>query len=125
MIGKKGAGLVALALLTVASNTAFASTWEELFSAKSGEIEAKVELDRYSLREQLVRGDKEITARIRTFYRESEVTSQAISDYEIHCADREVFRSNFEMTIEDSDRAVSTIKTAAKTALEGQDYLDF
>ncbi|MEM6446475.1 MAG: hypothetical protein AAF704_07915 [Cyanobacteria bacterium P01_D01_bin.123] len=114
-----------LLLCLAVPNVALAATWEELYSSKSTEAEARVELKEYSFRKRLTVGEKIISAQLRTFYREGETTTQATGDYEIHCAARKVFRSNLNMEVEDASRNVGTIRQPNKVTLEGQEYQDF
>ena len=106
-------------------STVLAVSWEELYRSKSGEIEAKVEMKKYSFKKRLITGEKIITAELRMFYRQGEITSQATGDYEIHCAARKAFRSDFEMEVEGPDSTQSTIRTPNKTMLQGEECQDF
>ena len=116
---------ISLALCLLVPNTALAATWEELFDATSGATRARVEMDQRSFRKYLRPGEKIITARLRMFFQENGTTSQAIGDYEIHCAARKAFRSNLHMAVEGTDRTRSTVNVPNKTMLEGKDYQDF
>ena len=46
-------------LFLVLCSTGLAATWEELYSSKSGDAEAKVEMNKYSFRKRLTHGEKD------------------------------------------------------------------
>lgn len=105
--------------------SAHAATWEDLFSAKSKDVEAKVELKKSSFRQRLVRGEKIVSAHLRMYFRENGQSSRATSDYEIHCAARTVYRSNLNMESVAADRSTSSISTSTRDLLSGKEYQDF
>ena len=51
------ARILILAMIIMA-HSAHAATWEDLFNAKSKDVEARVELKKSSFRQRLVRGEK-------------------------------------------------------------------
>ena len=117
--------LLAIVGLLILAADAQAGPWETLFSAKTGGVEAKVELKSSSLRTRLVRGEKIISAHIRSYLNDGLNRSTASGDYEIHCAARSAYRSNLTMEVVAKDRTTSTVSTASKTPLAGQELSDF
>ncbi len=115
-------GIVIMAAWTTTAN---AATWEELYSATSENVEAKVELKKRSLRQRLVRGEKIVSAHLRMFYRQGGQRTSATGDYEIHCAARIVYRSNLNMEAVAADRSTSAVHKSKKEILAGKEYLDF
>ena len=114
-----------MGIVLAGSGSASAAAWEELFSAATGDTEVRVELKKSSLRERLVRGEKIITAHLRTYYRDGRERVNASSDYEIHCAARTAYRSNLDMEVTASDRTKSTVRKPQREMLSGKDYQDF
>ena len=104
---------------------AAAAVWEELYSSKAGTVEARVEIKKRSFKKRLKRGEKIVTAHLRSMYREGDKKSQATGDYEVHCASRKAFRSNLNMEVNNQERVRSTVRTSEKTQLEGKEYQDF
>ncbi len=118
--------------ISIAATTIFAwagpanaAAWEELFTATKGNTEVRIELKKSSLRERLVRGEKIITAHLRTYYREGRERVNASSDYEIHCAARAAYRSNLDMEVVAADRTKSSVRTPQREMLSGKEYQDF
>ncbi|MEM7430676.1 MAG: hypothetical protein AAF351_01925 [Pseudomonadota bacterium] len=112
-------------LLFAAAGVVEASAWENLFSGSSDGIEAKIELKKRTIRVREVRGEKIVSAVIRSYFDDSENRTTATGDYEVYCAARKVFRSNLTMEVIASDRTKSTIESAQRTLLEGQERQDF
>lgn len=111
--------------MVIMAHSAHAATWEDLFSAKSKDVEARVELKKSSFRQRLVRGEKIVSAHLRMYFRENGQSSRATSDYEIHCAARAVYRSNLNMQSVAADRSTSSISTSKRDMLSGKEYQDF
>ena len=116
---------IAVATTLAWAGSANAAPWEELFNATTGETEVRVELKKSSLRERLVRGEKIITVHLRTYFREGRERVNATSDYEIHCAARTAYRSNFDMEMVSADRTKSSVRTPQREMLSGKEYQDF
>lgn len=113
-------GLVVLGFPVMSS-----ALWEELFAARSGDIEARVEMRKYSFREQLRRGEKVITARLKMYYRDGQTINEAEGQYEVHCAERKAFRSDMVMEVTGPDRKRTRINNRDRTPLQGKEYQDF
>lgn len=114
-----------LALIVTGTPTNASALWEELFAAKSGDIEARVELRKYSFRKQLRHGEKVIVARLKMFYQDGQNVNEAESDYEIHCAERKAFRSDMVMQVTNAQGQRTRINNRDRTALVGKEYQDF
>ena len=115
----------ALAEIWQESANSTSGKWEELFNATSGEVAAKVEMDKYTFKKRLITGEKIINAHLKMFYREGIKTVQSTGDYEVYCTTRRVFRSNLKMKAEDIDNTKTTVTVANKMMLEGKEYQDF
>ncbi len=115
--------LGALTLLAFAG-IANDAVWEVLFSGKTKDVEAKVELKTSSVRERLVRGEKIVTAHMRHFYREGRQQTKATGDYEIHSAARVTYRSNLTMDITAADRSKTSVSTSNREMLAGKAHND-
>lgn len=114
-----------LALVVIAGPANASALWEELFAARSGDIEARVELRKYSFRKQLRRGEKVIVSRLRMYYRDGQDVSEAEGDYEIHCAERKAFRSDMVMQVTSGEGKRTRINNRDRTPLAGKEYQDF
>lgn len=116
---------IAAAIALAWAGSANAAAWEELFSATTGDTEVRVELKKSSVRERLVRGEKIISAHLRTYYRQGRERTQASGDYEIHCAARRAYRSNLSMEVVAADRTKSSVRTSNREMLSGKEHHDF
>ena len=104
---------------------ASSATWEELFSSKTDNAEAKIEMRKSSYKKRSKHGDTIISAHIRTYYREGLEVAKASGDYEIHCASRKAYRDNFKMNTISADRSNASVASPNKVLMEGAEYQEF
>ena len=122
---RKRSVFLGVTLAFIWAGTATAAVWEELFSIAKDNVEVRIELKSSSFRQRLVRGEKIVSAHIRTFYREGRERTVATGDYEVHCAARAAYRSNLSLDVVAADRSKTSVHTAAREMLAGKEHSDF